>query len=371
MIELGARVSGSAIPWSARRSPGGGTGRDVHLVHRALAEVTDPVLDPDRRAWHRAQAARAGPDEAVAAELEQSAGRAQARGGVAAAAAFLERATQLTPDPARRGARALAAAQAKFTAAAPETRVGAARDRRAVPARHDPARAARAAARPQMLALRLGTDAPPLLLDSRPAARSARSGVGARDLPRGARGGHLRRPPRSRRPGSGSGRGRRRRRFRPQPPRPSTSCSTGWRHDSSTATAPPCHGSGGRCTPSRRGANVDEATWRGSWWSPPVAPEAVGRRRVAPTQHACPRVGPRRRRTEHAPARAQLPRERAHPRGRARRRVGPDPRGGLDQGGHRAPAPRLHRPGARRLAGTRGGGHPLDRALHRGRGRER
>jgi DNA-binding CsgD family transcriptional regulator len=86
-------------------------------VHEVLAEASDPEADADRRAWHRALAA-AGLDEDVAAELEQSAGRAQARGGVAATAAFLQRAAALTPDPARRGGRALAAAQASIQAGA-------------------------------------------------------------------------------------------------------------------------------------------------------------------------------------------------------------------------------------------------------------
>jgi DNA-binding CsgD family transcriptional regulator len=134
-------------------------------AHLALAEATDPVADPDRRAWHRAQAAE-GPDEEVAAELERSAGRAQARGGPAAAAAFLEKAVQLTADPVRRADRLLAAAQANLQAGAYEQALQLVLAARAGPltelqgARADLLRGHIA------FASGLGSDAPPLLLEA-------------------------------------------------------------------------------------------------------------------------------------------------------------------------------------------------------------
>jgi DNA-binding CsgD family transcriptional regulator len=112
LVEFGARVRfrHPLVRSAAWRSA---DVRDLKAVHGALAEATG--LDPDRRAWHRAQASTE-PDEAVATELEHSAERARARGGFAAAAAFLERAAELTPDPGHRAARVLAAAQAKLQA---------------------------------------------------------------------------------------------------------------------------------------------------------------------------------------------------------------------------------------------------------------
>jgi DNA-binding CsgD family transcriptional regulator len=122
LIEVGGRVR-FRHPLVRSAAYRAGTPTEAARAHRALADVSDPELDPDRRAWHLAQAAN-GPDETVAGALERSADRAQSRGGLAAAAAFLERAAELTPGKARRAQRALAAAQAKHQAGDPEASIG-------------------------------------------------------------------------------------------------------------------------------------------------------------------------------------------------------------------------------------------------------
>jgi DNA-binding CsgD family transcriptional regulator len=164
LIELGGRVR-FRHPLVRSAIYGAAGVPDRRDVHRALADATDPTADPDRRAWHRAQAA-SGPDTAVASELERSADRARARGGVAAMAAFLERAAELTPDPARRGARALAAAQAKLEAGAPEAAQALLATAELNPL-DELQRARLQRLRAQIaFALRRGSDAPALLLDA-------------------------------------------------------------------------------------------------------------------------------------------------------------------------------------------------------------
>jgi tetratricopeptide (TPR) repeat protein len=116
LIEIGARVRfrhplvRSAVYRAAAPN-------ERRRVRAAWAQATDPRVDPDRRAWHLAEAT-VGPNESVAGALERAAFRAEARGGLAAAAVFLERAAALTPDPIRRAQRALAAAQAMYEAGA-------------------------------------------------------------------------------------------------------------------------------------------------------------------------------------------------------------------------------------------------------------
>ncbi|MBO3095602.1 AAA family ATPase [Cellulomonas dongxiuzhuiae] len=118
LLEVGARLR-FRHPLMRSAVYRAATPPDRRRAHAALAEATDPQVDPDRCAWHRAQAVL-GADEEAAEGLELSAGRARARGGVAAAAAFLQRAAELSPDPAARARRALEGAEAKHEAGASE-----------------------------------------------------------------------------------------------------------------------------------------------------------------------------------------------------------------------------------------------------------
>jgi DNA-binding CsgD family transcriptional regulator len=164
LVDFGAQVRfGHPLVRSAVYRAGAPEER--RRVHRALAEVTDADVDPDRRAWHHAQAA-AGLDEDVAAELERSAGRARARGGLAAGAAFHERAAELTPDLRRRARRALLAAQGKHQAGAPDAALRLLAMAQAGPLdEHERARAQLLHAQ-ITFAMTRGRDAPPLLLEA-------------------------------------------------------------------------------------------------------------------------------------------------------------------------------------------------------------
>jgi DNA-binding CsgD family transcriptional regulator len=134
-------------------------------VHRALAEATDPDADPDRRAWHRANATT-GLDEDVAAELQHSAGRARARGGLAAGAAFHERAVELTPDPRRRARRALLAANVKYQAGASDAALQLLALAQAGPLGELERARAQLLHAQITFAMTRGSDAPPLLLEA-------------------------------------------------------------------------------------------------------------------------------------------------------------------------------------------------------------
>jgi DNA-binding CsgD family transcriptional regulator len=164
LVDFGAQVRfGHPLVRSAVYGAAGPEERQ--RVHAALAAATDADADPDRRAWHRAQAA-AGLDEDVAAELERSAGRARARGGLAAGAAFHERAVELTPDPRRRAQRALLAARGKHQAGAPDAALRLLAVAQAGPL-DEPERARAQLLHAQItFAMTRGREAPPLLLEA-------------------------------------------------------------------------------------------------------------------------------------------------------------------------------------------------------------
>ena len=327
-------------------------------VHRALADVTDPDRDPDRRAWHRAHATDR-PDEDVAAELERSASRAAARGGIAAAAAFLERAAELTPDPASRGGRALAAAQAKFESAAPDAALELLALAELCPLRGARARAVGAVARgdrvrPHARPRRSGAAA-----RCRPAPRSARRGDGSRDLSRGDGGGDVRRSPRRRtgrprgcrgrpgRPGRAAATARR----RPAPRRPGDEVRRGLRGRRAAAAA------GARGVPGRERIDGARPALVLAGVSP--GPGSLGRRALVRARD--PR-GARRARDGHAqraPERGHVSRGPLRARGSLRRRFVADRGGRRDHAGDRDGAAEVREVHAGRLARPRGR-HPRD-----------
>ena len=196
LIEMGARVR-FRHPLLRAVVYREAAAEDRLAVHNAMAEATDPNLDPEGRAWHRAHGSP-GPDERVAKELEQSAELVQARGGIAAAAAFLRRAAELTPDAGIRSTRAITAAQALFRTGSTEAAYDLLASARLGPI-DDLQRAQIERLRAQIVfAEGRAREAGPLLLDAANRLEALGDPVCPRDLPRGSRCGDLRwasRPP--------------------------------------------------------------------------------------------------------------------------------------------------------------------------------
>ena len=270
LLELGAQVTfrhpllRSAIYRAASTE-------ERRAAHRALAAATDPERDPDRRAWHRAHAI-AGPDEDVAHELERSAGRARARGGLAAAAAFLERSAALTPDPTRRAHRALEAAASQAAGRGLPGGAAAARERGGRAGGPVGSCQAEAPARRD----RGSAGAPPTrcrCCSTRPGSSNRLTSPFARRVP----GGHTgRKRRRQARPGDGGGRARSAARRRPRPgePAPSTCWSTGWRFASPTVTPPARRAlKTGIARALREEGEREDVSVRWPWFARRVAPD--------------------------------------------------------------------------------------------------